>query len=149
MEDVECLIVSPEDHAVTEDVETVERQRLPTDQTVGLHPVLDGLVAQPSRDVTERVPGEAGTVPVTEVARLTAGEHVVRLGGMEDHLTDGGLVSREKCGRMGWRAKVPDCQDPVLSPRHHDVALGGVGGQASHCSALAAVRHCNGPKWRF
>ena len=92
MEDVECLIVSPEDHAVTEDVETVERQRLPTDQTVGLHPVLDGLVAQPSRDVTERVPGEAGTVPVTEVARLTAGEHVVRLGGMEDHLTDGGLV---------------------------------------------------------
>ena len=100
MEDVECLIVSPEDHAVTEDVETVERQRLPTDQTVGLHPVLDGLVAQPGRDVTERVPGEAGTVPVAEISRLAAGEHMVRLRGMEDHLTDSGLVSREKGGRV-------------------------------------------------
>ena len=141
MEDVEGLIISPEDDAVTEDVETVEREGLPADQTVGLHPVLDSLVAQPGRDVTERVPGEAGTVPVTEIARLAAGEDVVRLGGMEDHLTDGGLVSREKGGWVCWRAKVPDCQDPVLSPRHHDVALGGVGGQASHCSALTAVRH--------
>ena len=141
MEDVEGLIISPEDYTVTEDVKTVEREGLPADQTVGLHPVLDGLVAQPGRDVTEGVPGEAGTVPVTQIARLAAGEDVVRLGGVEDHLTDGGLVSREKCGGVCWRAKVPDCQDPVLSPRHHDVALGGVGGQASHCSALAGVRH--------
>ena len=141
MEDVESLIISSEDDAVTEDVETVERERLPADQTVGLHPVLDSLVTQPGRDVTERVPGDAGTVPVTEISRLAAGEHVVRLGGMEDHLTDGRLVGREKGGRVGGGAKVPDCQDPVLSPRHHDVTLGGVGGQASHCSALAAVRH--------
>ena len=141
MEDVKSLIISTEDDAVTKDVETVERKRLPADQTVGLHPVLNCLVAQPGRDVTEGVPGEAGTVPVTQIARLAAGEHVVRLGGVEDDLTDGGLVSREKSGGVCWRAKVPDCQDPVLSPRHHDVALGGVGGQASHCSSLAAVRH--------
>ena len=141
MEDVKSLIISTEDDAVTKDVETVERKRLPADQTVGLHPVLDGLVTQPGRDMTEGVPGEAGAVPVTEIARLAAGEDMVRLGGMEDHLTDGGLVSREKGGRVCWRAKVPDCQDPVLSPRHHDVALAGVGGQASHCSALAGVRH--------
>ena len=141
MEDVESLIISSEDDAVTEDVETVERERLPADQTVGLHPVLDSLVTQSGRDVTERVPGEAGTVPVTEISRLAAGEDMVRLGGMEDHLTDGGLVSREKCGRMGWRAKVPDCQNSVLAPRHHDVRLGGMGGQTSYCSALAAVCH--------
>ena len=79
MEDVEGLIISPEDDAVTEDVETVEREGLPADQTVGLHPVLDGLVAQPGRDVTERVPGEAGTVPVTEVARLAARVNTVRV----------------------------------------------------------------------
>ena len=141
MEDVESLIISSEDDAVTEDVETVEREGLPADQTVGLHPVLNGLVTEPGRDVTEGVPGEAGTVPVTEIARLAAGEDVVRLGGMEDHLTDGGLVSREKGGRVCWRAKVPDCQNSILAPRHHDVRLGGVGGQTSHCSALAAVRH--------
>ena len=142
MEDVESLVVPPEDDAVPEDVETVERERLPADQTVGLHPVFDCLVAQPGRDMTEAgVPTEAGAVPVTEVARLAAGEDVVRLGGMEDDLTDGGLVGREQSGRVCGGAKVPDCEDPVLSPRHHDVALGGVGGQTPHCPALAAVRH--------
>ena len=94
MEDVEGLIISTEDDAVTEDVETVEREGLPADQTVGLHSVLDSFVAQPGRDVTERVPGEAGTVPVAEISRLAAGEHMVRLGGMEDHLTDRGKPGR-------------------------------------------------------
>ena len=142
MEDVESLVVSPEYDAVPEDVETVERERLPADQTVGLHPVLDSLVAQPGRDMTEAgVPAEAGAVPVTEVARLAAGEDMVRLGGVEHHLTDGRLVGREQSGRVGWGAEVPDSQDPVLSPRHHDVGLGGMGGQAPHCPPLAALSH--------
>ena len=97
MEDVECLTVPSKDHATTHHIKTVDWERLPGHQAVGLHSVLDSLVTEPRGHVGQlvtwvtchhvRVTPHAGTVPVTHVPTLAAREHMVRLSGVELYLT--------------------------------------------------------------
>ena len=105
MEDVECLTVPSKDHATTHHIKTVDWERLPGHQTVGLHSVLDSLVTEPRGHVGQlvtwvtchhtSVPPHSGTVPVTHVSSLTAGEHVIWLARVELNFTDCRLINNK------------------------------------------------------
>lgn len=145
VQDVEGLGVSSEHQGAAHHVQAVDRQRLSGDQAVGLHPVLDSLVAEPRRHLREGVrhahcvPPDPGAVPVTHVTTLAAGEHVIRLAGMELDLGDCRLVGRDEGGGMLGVAEIPHGEHTVLAPGHQNVGLGGVSGQTPHSATLQNI----------
>ena len=66
---------------------------------------------------------DTGAIPMTDVTALRAGEQVVRLAWMEDHLTERRLVGGEEGCRVGRVPKVPNCEHAITSTRHQDVRL--------------------------
>ena len=60
---------------------------------------------------------------MADITALRAGEQVVRLAGVEDHLTERRLVGGEKSGRVGRVPQVPNCEHAITSTRHQDVSL--------------------------
>ena len=69
---------------------------------------------------------DTGAIPVAHIATLRAGEQVVGLAWMEDHLAERRLVSREERGWVGGVPEVPNTKHPVTSARHQDVRLRGM-----------------------
>ena len=66
---------------------------------------------------------DTGAIPMTDVTALRAGEQVVWLAWVEDHLTKRRLVGGEKSGRVRRVPEVPNCKHAITSTRHQDVRL--------------------------
>ena len=66
---------------------------------------------------------DTGAIPMTDISALRAGEQVVRLTGVEDHLAERRLVGGEKSCGVGRVPEVPNCEHAITSTRHQDVRL--------------------------
>ena len=60
---------------------------------------------------------------MADISALRAGEQVVWLTWVEDHLTKRRLVGGEKSGRVRRVPEVPNCEHAITSARHQDVRL--------------------------